>query len=124
MDNWIARRSCAAPLPLVRHTSMVRLLFLLLVALAVASCADEAARPEPDPPATSSTTTSSSTPEVVVPDVVGESLEDAQARLRSVGLETGSDDHEPAAPGGKVTEQVPTPGERVAAGESVTLYTR
>lgn len=101
---------------------MVRPVLVVVLALLTASCAEGAPKPKPIPPLVS--TTSSSVPQVQVPALVGQSLEDAQVQLRSVGLEPGSDDHEPATPGRAVTDQVPAAGEKIDLGEGVTLYTR
>jgi hypothetical protein len=65
---------------------------------------------------------------VVVPNVIGQSWDDARQVLREKGLVgVGSDpDGPPLAalgwPGGVVTDQSPESGARVPAGSSVTLW--
>ena len=62
------------------------------------------------------------TPEVGVPDVVGESQEDAEDIIEEAGLEPVIDRQPSNEPRGRVFEQDPAAGEAVAEGDEVTLF--
>jgi hypothetical protein len=72
--------------------------------------------PEPDEPETNGPGT-----EVDVPDVVGTSYADAEARLQSAGFGVTREDVESIEPPETVVEQDPTADERVDEGTTITL---
>ncbi|MFL5952509.1 MAG: PASTA domain-containing protein [Gaiellaceae bacterium] len=63
----------------------------------------------------------SGAPKVAVPDVIGDSLADAQTMLDSLGLRTTKTEIPSDKPAGTVLDVTPKPGAKLAKGSTVTL---